>query len=155
MRCAHGATPGTQGRLLQPREQKGLQTMFMWCVQVQVAGQSPNNTANILNATTICNSRVYIVDKVLLPANSTQFIPSPGNGLVIANTSASSNSSAPLFPGLRCVAFAYEPRALPAPATLSSPQDTKGFIETLGILQPVIVACLLHIASTAFREYPP
>ena len=128
MRCAHGATPGPQGRLLQPEEKEGLQTMLMWCVQVQVAGQYPNNTANILNATTICNSRVYIVDKVLLPANSTQFIPSPGNGLVIANSSASSNSSAPLFPGLRCVTFACKLRAVPAPATLSSPQDTKGFL---------------------------
>ncbi|CAL5228405.1 g11533 [Coccomyxa viridis] len=68
--------------------------------QVQVTGQYPNNTANILNATTICNSQVYIVDKVLLPANATQFIPSPGNGLVIANSSASSNASAALFPGL-------------------------------------------------------
>ena len=74
----------------------------MHCVQVQVTGQYPNNTANILNATTICNSQVYIVDKVLLPANATQFIPSPGNGLVIANSSASTNSSAALFPGLRC-----------------------------------------------------
>lgn len=70
-----------------------------------MAGQYPNNTATILNATTICNSRVYVIDKVLLPANSTQFIPSPGNGLVIANSSASSNSSAALFPGLRWVAL--------------------------------------------------
>ena len=79
----------------------------MRCVQVQVTGQYPNNTANILNATTICNSQVYIVDKVLLPANSTQFIPSPGNGLVIANNSASSNSSAALFPGLRFVSHLH------------------------------------------------
>lgn len=68
-------------------------------MQVQVTGLYPNNTANVLNSTTVCNSVVYVIDKVLLPANSTAAIPAPGNGLV-QNDAPATNSSGALFPGL-------------------------------------------------------
>ncbi len=75
----------------------GLTTVL--CVQVQVTGLYPNDTANVLNSTNVCNSVVYVVDKVLLPANSTAAIPAPGNGL-LQNNAPMSNSSGALFPGL-------------------------------------------------------
>lgn len=34
------------------------------CVQVQVSGNYPGNTANILSNNTVCNSVVYVVDRV-------------------------------------------------------------------------------------------
>ena len=50
-------------------------------LQAQVSGNFPNNTANILNTTVICNSVVHLVDKVLLPTDALATVPAPGNGL--------------------------------------------------------------------------
>lgn len=69
-----------------------------------MAGQYPNNTANILNSTIVCNSVVHLIDRVLLPTNSTQTIPAPGNGLnqTLAGTATTaSNATGALFPGLK------------------------------------------------------
>ena len=44
-------------------------------VQVVVSGLHVNNTANILGSFQVCNSTVYIIDVVLLPADSLQAIP--------------------------------------------------------------------------------
>ena len=64
-----------------------------------MTGLYPSNTANVLNSTSVCNSVVYVIDKVLLPANSTAAIPAPGNGLA-QNNAPTANSTGALFPGL-------------------------------------------------------
>ena len=78
-------------------------------MQVQVSGQSPNDTANVLNSTTVCNSVVHIIDKVLLPTDSLTSVPAPGNGLNSTASLAGNVTSGPLFPGLTCVAFMLKP----------------------------------------------
>lgn len=44
-------------------------------VQAVVDGLYPGNSANILGSFTVCNSTVYLVDTVLLPAASLDAIP--------------------------------------------------------------------------------
>ncbi len=65
----------TQLALMAPLQQWGffdLSTLChviessLWMVQVQVAGQYPNNIANILSSTSVCNSIVHVVDQVRL-----------------------------------------------------------------------------------------
>ncbi len=68
---------------------------------MQVAGNFPNDTANVLNSTNVCNSIVHVVDKVLLPTASLATVPAPGSGLNKTATAVSSaTSAAALFPGL-------------------------------------------------------
>ena len=64
-----------------------------------MSGQAPNDTANVLNSTSVCNSVVHIIDKVLLPTDSLASVPAPGNGLN-STALASNTTSGPLFPGL-------------------------------------------------------
>ena len=70
-----------------------------------MSGQSPNDTASVLNSTTVCNSVVHIIDKVLLPTDSLTSVPAPGNGLnsTASAALAGNTTSGPLFPGLTCV----------------------------------------------------
>ena len=44
-------------------------------MQAVVDGLFPGNSANILGSFTVCNSTVYLVDTVLLPAASLDAIP--------------------------------------------------------------------------------
>lgn len=44
-------------------------------MQVTVSGLYPNNTAHILSNFTVCNSTIYIVDAVLVPAATLEAIP--------------------------------------------------------------------------------
>ena len=74
-----------------------------------MSGQSPNDTANVLNSTTVCNSVVHIIDKVLLPTDSLTSVPAPGNGLNSTVSLAGNTTSGPLFPGLTCVALMLKP----------------------------------------------
>ena len=45
------------------------------CLQAVISGLSPDNTANILGSFTVCNTTVYLVDTVLLPAATIDDIP--------------------------------------------------------------------------------
>ncbi|BDA48212.1 Uncharacterized protein sll1483 at N-terminal half [Coccomyxa sp. Obi] len=68
---------------------------------VQVAGQYPGNKANILRSTSVCNSIVHVVDQVLLPTDSLDTVPPPGNGLTGGQAAGQPSGIAGLFPGLR------------------------------------------------------
>ena len=51
------------------------QTWLALVVQLAVGGLYPNNTASVLGSFTVCNSTVYLIDAVLLPAASLAAIP--------------------------------------------------------------------------------
>ena len=46
-----------------------------------MSGKYPNDTANIVNSTIVCNSYLHVIDTLLLPTPSLATIPAPGNGL--------------------------------------------------------------------------
>ena len=65
-------------------------------MQVQVSGRYPNDTANILNSTTVCNSYMHVIDSLLLPTASLATIPAPGKGLNLS--AAAGAAGAALLP---------------------------------------------------------
>lgn len=74
-------------------------------LQVSVSGAYANNTAGVLGSFSVCNSTVYLVDAVLLPATSLAAIP---------QLNAANNGAAPA-PGEACCRRSQSTTKLCAP----------------------------------------
>ncbi|CAL8466019.1 g5555 [Coccomyxa elongata] len=84
-----------------------------------VDGLFPGNSANILGSFTVCNSTVYLVDTVLLPAASLEAIPQINTTTA---TSAAQPVAAPaLAPKTGPVSAQSLPAARPLPAIAAAP----------------------------------